>query len=198
LQLLARIGPIYAFHQTFAPEFASYFDLSRVWDLWLLLLTFGAFAEEFVFRGLLLRKLMPRYGLHRGIFLTGIVWTAYHFRSDSYSALSVGGVFFHFGPQDSHMSGNELRPGVDDSPPEIHHSRWYRPHRVQHPCGGGNQLPNSLERRTPDTRMGGRRFSPLSLLASGSNRACGSDLSTSSSRICHLIFCVSRYNETSG
>jgi len=62
---------------------------------WLLLLTFGAFAEEFVFRGLLLRKLMFRYGLHRGIFLTGIVWAAYHFRSDSYSGLSVGGVFFH-------------------------------------------------------------------------------------------------------
>jgi membrane protease YdiL (CAAX protease family) len=86
---------IYAFHQTFAPEFASYFDLSRAWDPWLLLLTFGAFAEEFVFRGLLLRKLMFRYGLHRGIFLTGIVWAAYHFRSDSYSGLSVGGVFFH-------------------------------------------------------------------------------------------------------
>jgi membrane protease YdiL (CAAX protease family) len=94
--LVARTNwAIYAFHQTFAPEFASYFDLSRVWDPWLLLLTFGAFAEEFVFRGLLLRKLMSRYGFHRGIFLTGIVWAAYHFRSDSYSGLSVGGVFFH-------------------------------------------------------------------------------------------------------
>jgi|ERR1700722_1352188 len=94
--LVARTNwAIYAFQQTFAPQFASYFDLSRVRDPWLPLLTFGAFAEEFVFRGLLLRKLMSRYGFHRGIFLTGIVWAAYHFRSDSYSGLSVGGVFFH-------------------------------------------------------------------------------------------------------
>ena len=35
------------------------------------------------------------------------------------------------------MSGNELRPGVVDSSVEIHHSRWYRPHRVQHGCGDG-------------------------------------------------------------
>jgi membrane protease YdiL (CAAX protease family) len=93
--LVARTNwAIYAFQQTLAPEFTSYFDLSRVWDPWLLLLTFGAFAEEFVFRRLLLRKLMPRYGFHRGIFLTGIVWAASHFRSDSYFGLSVGGVFF--------------------------------------------------------------------------------------------------------
>jgi membrane protease YdiL (CAAX protease family) len=94
--LIARTNwAIYAFHQTFAPEFGSYLDLSRVWDPWLLLLTFGAFAEELVFRGLLLEKLMSRYSFHRGIFLTGIVWAAYHFRSDSYPGLSVGGVFFH-------------------------------------------------------------------------------------------------------
>ncbi len=86
---------IYAFHQTFAPEFGSYFDLSRAWDPWLLLLTFGAFAEEFVFRGLLLQKLISRYGFNRGIFLTGMVWSAVHFRSDSYFGLSVGGVLFH-------------------------------------------------------------------------------------------------------
>ena len=93
--LVARTNwAIYAFHQAFAPEFASYFHLSRAWDAWLLLLTFGAFAEEFVFRGLLLRKLMSRYGFHRGIFLTGIVWAVNHFRSDFYSGFSVGGVFF--------------------------------------------------------------------------------------------------------
>ncbi|MGB8477166.1 MAG: CPBP family intramembrane glutamic endopeptidase [Candidatus Acidiferrum sp.] len=86
---------IYAIHQTSAPQFASYFDLTRVKDPWLLLMAIGAFAEEFVFRGLLLHKLVSRYGLHRGIFLTGIIWAAYHFRGDSYAGLSVGGVLLH-------------------------------------------------------------------------------------------------------
>ncbi len=58
-------------------------------------MAFGAFAEEIVFRGLLLPKFLGRYGLHRGIFLTGIVWAAIHFRSDTYSGLSVGGVLLH-------------------------------------------------------------------------------------------------------
>jgi len=88
---------IYASHQTLAPSFSSYFDATRVWNPWLLLMVFGAFAEELVFRGLLLRNLTSRYGLPRGIFLTGIIWGAYHFRSDSYSGLSVGGVLYHLG-----------------------------------------------------------------------------------------------------
>jgi membrane protease YdiL (CAAX protease family) len=53
---------------------------------------FGAFAEEIVFRGLLLQNLISRYGFHRGLFLTGVVWGAYHFRGDSYSGLSVGDI----------------------------------------------------------------------------------------------------------
>jgi membrane protease YdiL (CAAX protease family) len=77
------------------PQFASYFDLANVWQPWLLLMAFGAFAEEIVFRGLLLPNFLGRYGLHRGIFLTGIVWAAIHFRSDTYSGLSVGGVLLH-------------------------------------------------------------------------------------------------------
>jgi membrane protease YdiL (CAAX protease family) len=94
--LFARTNwAIYAIHQTSAPQFASYFDLARVKDPWLLLMAIGAFAEELVFRGLLLRKLTFRYGFHRGIFLTGIIWAAYHFRGDSYSGLSVGGVLVH-------------------------------------------------------------------------------------------------------
>jgi len=94
--LVARTNwAIYAVHQASAPQFASYFDLARVWDPWLLLMTVGAFAEEFVFRGLLLPRLLPRYGFHRGIFLTGIVWAAYHFRFDSYQGLSAGGVLLH-------------------------------------------------------------------------------------------------------
>jgi membrane protease YdiL (CAAX protease family) len=86
---------IYFFDQSFPPQFASHFNLTRAWDPWLLLMVFGAFAEEIVFRGVLLERLMSRYGFHRGIFLTGLVWGAYHFRSDSYSGLSVGGVFFN-------------------------------------------------------------------------------------------------------
>jgi membrane protease YdiL (CAAX protease family) len=86
---------IYLFNQDFPPRIASYFDLSRVWDPRLLLMTFGAFAEEVIFRGLLLEKLISRYGFHRGIFLTGIVWSAIHFRSDSYFGLSVGGVLLN-------------------------------------------------------------------------------------------------------
>ncbi|HKV62489.1 MAG TPA: CPBP family intramembrane glutamic endopeptidase [Candidatus Acidoferrum sp.] len=77
------------------PQFSSYFDLANAWQPWLLLMAFGAFAEEIVFRGLLLPKFFGRYGLHRGIFLTGIVWAAIHFRSDSYRGLSVGGVLLH-------------------------------------------------------------------------------------------------------
>ena len=86
---------IYLFNQDFPPQIASYFDLSRLWDPRLLLMTFGAFAEEVIFRGLLLDKLISRYGFHRGIFLTGIVWSAIHFRTDSYFGLSVGGVLLN-------------------------------------------------------------------------------------------------------
>jgi membrane protease YdiL (CAAX protease family) len=77
------------------PQFSSYFGVTNAWQPWLLLMAFGAFAEEILFRGLLLPKLLGRYGLYRGIFLTGIVWAAIHFRSDTYSGLSVGGVLVH-------------------------------------------------------------------------------------------------------
>jgi membrane protease YdiL (CAAX protease family) len=94
--LIARTNwAIYAFHQSSAPQFSDYFDLARVKDPWLLLMTVGAFAEEFVFRGVLLRRLMSRYGFDRGIFLTGIIWAAYHFRGDSYYGLSASGVVLH-------------------------------------------------------------------------------------------------------
>jgi membrane protease YdiL (CAAX protease family) len=86
---------IYRFNQSFPPQIASYFDLSHLWRPSLLFMTFAAFAEEVVFRGILLQKLISRYGLQRGIFLTGLVWGAGHFRSDSYSGLSVGGVLLH-------------------------------------------------------------------------------------------------------
>jgi membrane protease YdiL (CAAX protease family) len=85
-QDFARLSP---------PQFSSYFGIAQLWQPWLLSLALGAFAEEIVFRGLLLPALLRRYGIQRGVLLTGIVWAAYHFRSDIYSGLSVGGVLLH-------------------------------------------------------------------------------------------------------
>lgn len=84
-----------SFGQTAPPQFYSYFDVGRAWDPWLLLVVFAAFGEEVVFRGALLPALLRRYGFHRGIFFTGLLWAAVHFRADSYSGLSTAGVFYH-------------------------------------------------------------------------------------------------------
>jgi membrane protease YdiL (CAAX protease family) len=35
-----------------------------------------------IFRGLLQRRFVQRYGIYRGIFFVGIVWAAFHFFSD--------------------------------------------------------------------------------------------------------------------
>lgn len=68
------------------PDFRSYFSTP---DNWLLLLFFAAFFEEIIFRGALQPKFIQRYGLHRGIFLIGAVWAAFHFVSDfSFSGAS--------------------------------------------------------------------------------------------------------------
>lgn len=80
-----------------APIFSSYIDPAKIWDPWLLMLLVGAFTEEIVFRGVLLPRLLGRYGLERGMLLTGLIWAAYHFRADSYSGLSVGGVLLSLG-----------------------------------------------------------------------------------------------------
>lgn len=61
------------------PEIGSYFDIP---DLHFLLLFFGAFLEEIIFRGLLQKRFIQRYGMYRGIFFVGIVWAAFHFFSD--------------------------------------------------------------------------------------------------------------------
>jgi membrane protease YdiL (CAAX protease family) len=74
------------------PEFASYLDLVNAWQPWLLLMVLGAFAEEVVFRGVLLSFFIKRYGLHRGIFFTGIAWAMIHFRADRYSGLNFAEV----------------------------------------------------------------------------------------------------------
>jgi len=74
------------------PVFGPYFDVGLVWHASFLLMIFAAFAEEVVFRGLLLRKLMLRYGSYRGIFVTGLIWAAFHFYSDANMRLSVSAV----------------------------------------------------------------------------------------------------------
>jgi membrane protease YdiL (CAAX protease family) len=63
-----------------APLFGAYFTIP---DPWLLLMFFAALFEEIVFRGFLRETLVLRYGLFRGVFLTGMVWAAYHFHSDA-------------------------------------------------------------------------------------------------------------------
>jgi membrane protease YdiL (CAAX protease family) len=52
-------------------------------------MVFAAFAEEIVFRGTLLRPLLRRYGLHRGVFLTGLIWAALHFHGDMQQRYSM-------------------------------------------------------------------------------------------------------------
>ena len=63
-----------------APLLGAYFTIPDPWLLWMF---FAALFEELVFRGFLRENLVLRYGLFRGIFLTGMVWAAYHFHSDA-------------------------------------------------------------------------------------------------------------------
>ena len=73
------------------PTLGSFFNLP---DPWLYLLIFSAFFEEMIFRGLLLRRFIDRYGIHRGTVLVGIVWAAFHFHSDvSFSRATITGAF---------------------------------------------------------------------------------------------------------
>jgi membrane protease YdiL (CAAX protease family) len=77
------------------PQFRNYFDLP---DPWLLLVFFAALFEEMIFRGLLQRRFIQRYGIYRGIFLVGIVWAAFHFVSDvSFSRLTDTDVLLKLG-----------------------------------------------------------------------------------------------------
>lgn len=69
----------YSFGRFEQPDFQSYFQRP---DAWLLLLFFAALVEELVFRGLLQPTFIQRYGLYRGIFMVGVVWSAGHFFSD--------------------------------------------------------------------------------------------------------------------
>jgi membrane protease YdiL (CAAX protease family) len=74
-----QIWVAHGFGKTPEPEIGSYFDIP---DFHFLLLFFAAFFEEIIFRGLLQKRFIQRYGLYRGIFFVGIVWAAFHFFSD--------------------------------------------------------------------------------------------------------------------
>jgi membrane protease YdiL (CAAX protease family) len=74
------------------PVLSSYFEFGKSFDPFLLLLVIEAFAEELIFRGLLLPKFLERFGWSRSVLLTGIVWAATHFRTDSYRGDSVAEV----------------------------------------------------------------------------------------------------------
>jgi membrane protease YdiL (CAAX protease family) len=76
------------------PSIRSYVALKNLVQPLLWLNFIPAFGEEIVFRGIVLPLLMLRYGLHRGVFLTGLIWAAMHFSSDSYAYSSVPQVFF--------------------------------------------------------------------------------------------------------
>lgn len=78
-----------------APDFKAFFVFSGLDQPRLLLSFIGAFAEEVVFRGVLLALLRKRYGLHRGVLFTGLIWAAYHFPWDGYYSFSVGGALLH-------------------------------------------------------------------------------------------------------
>jgi membrane protease YdiL (CAAX protease family) len=65
---------------------------------WLLLLFFPALLEEIIFRGFLQPRFTQRYGLYRGIFLVGIVWSAFHFPSDfSFSHFDAWNAIYQLG-----------------------------------------------------------------------------------------------------
>jgi len=81
----------YDFGRYSPPSLTSYLPTLQIWTLSLI---FSAFAEEVIFRGVLQRHFVSRLGVWRGIFLTGIVWAAFHFPGDTYSASSDQQIIF--------------------------------------------------------------------------------------------------------
>jgi membrane protease YdiL (CAAX protease family) len=77
------------------PELDSFFVLAGLNLHSVFFFPLWALAEEITFRGLFLVLLTKRYGLHRGVFFTGLIWAAAHFPSDSYAGLSVAAALLH-------------------------------------------------------------------------------------------------------
>ena len=85
----------HGFGRSSPPQFGSYFDIP---DPYFLLLFFAAFFEEIIFRGLLQKQFIERYGMYRGIFFVGMIWAAFHFFSDfSFSRATGLAVLSHLG-----------------------------------------------------------------------------------------------------
>jgi membrane protease YdiL (CAAX protease family) len=77
------------FRTALPPQLTSYVSFNSSWRWSLILMAFAVFAEEVVFRGILLPPLLRRYGLHRGVFLTGLIWAAFHFHGDMHQRYSM-------------------------------------------------------------------------------------------------------------
>lgn len=74
------------------PDLSNYFAAPNM------MVVFGiaaAIAEEIIFRGFMQPRMTERYGLLRGIFVTGTIWAAIHFREDPYPRHSDLGVVIH-------------------------------------------------------------------------------------------------------
>jgi len=72
-----------------APRLDEYF---RTPGIWVLSGIVAAIVEEIIFRGYFQTKLINKYGMVRGLFVNGIIWSAIHFRSDPYLRGSDSGV----------------------------------------------------------------------------------------------------------
>ena len=70
----------YALGKFEPPRLGAYLYVPEVWMVALFL---GAFAEEVIFRGVLQRHFIERFGLWRGVSFVGIIWAAFHFYSDA-------------------------------------------------------------------------------------------------------------------
>jgi membrane protease YdiL (CAAX protease family) len=90
--LVARAEWAHQLVQTTPPVFDAYFVLGGLHLQAIVEFAPAAFAEEIVFRGVLLALLTKRYGLHRGVFFVGMIWAAFHFPSDSYTGMAIGAV----------------------------------------------------------------------------------------------------------
>lgn len=67
------------------PEFWTYFTAPHFSYAWIV---FAASMEEVIFRGVIQPELIQRYGMWRGLFLVGIVWSALHFYSDFHARMT--------------------------------------------------------------------------------------------------------------
>lgn len=70
----------HAFGKLEPPRIGDYLGVPEAWTLALFL---AAFGEEVIFRGVLQRHFIERFGTRRGICFVGIIWGAFHFYGDA-------------------------------------------------------------------------------------------------------------------